>query len=336
MSAAVAVASRTDAAEIPILDLAPYLSGQPGARDRLGKQLCHALENIGFYFITGHGVPQSLIDAAFAETARFHAQPLDRKLRLRRNRDNVGYLPMSRSTNADVAVKRNVNEAFFLKRDLPADHPDVLTGKRFRGTNLWPDDLPGFRDTVTAYCDALEALAKKLMPLYAVALDLSADYFDKAFAEPQYTLRMTHYPYVKALAENEFGIAPHSDTSFLTLLAQNKIPGLSLRTRDGRWIDAPALDGHFLVNGGDMLRRWTNDRFLATPHRASNRSGQERYAIPFFVDCNIDWPMECLPTCMSATRPAKYPRFTYAEYMSAYHDAGYAKDSADGVRIQAY
>lgn len=102
---------------------------------------------------------------------------------------------------------------------------------------------------------------------------------------------MTHYPFVGALAENEFGIAPYSDTSFLTLLAQNKVPGLSLRTRDGRWIDAPALDGHLLVNGGDMLRRWTNDRFLATPHRASNRSGTERYAIPFFFDCSIDWPM---------------------------------------------
>ena len=323
-------------AEIPILDLAPYLSGQAGARERLARQLCHALENIGFYFIKGHGVSQSLIDAAFAETARFHAQSLDSKMKLKRNRDNVGYLPMSRNTDPNAATKPNVNEAFFLKRDLPADHPDVLAHKRFRGTNMWPENLPGFRETVVAYCNALEALVKKLVPLYAVALDLPADYFDKAFAEPQYTLRMTHYPFVEGLAENEFGIAPHSDTSFLTLLAQNKVPGLSLCTRDGRWIDAPALEGHFLVNGGDMLRRWTNDRFLATPHRASNRSGTERYAIPFFVDCNVDWPMECLPSCTSAERPAKYPRFTYAEYMSAYHDDANARDSADGVRIQAY
>lgn len=336
MSFAVSVIPRTDDAEIPILDLAPYLSGQPGAREKLGTQLCHALENIGFYFIKGHGVPQSLIDAVFAETMRFHAQPLDLKMRLRRNRDNVGYLPMSRSTDPDAAIRPNVNEALFFKRDLPADHPDVLARKRFRGANLWPDDLPGFREIVVAYCDAVEALAKKLVPLYAVALDLAADYFDQAFAEPQYTLRMTHYPFVEELGENEFGIAPHSDTSFLTLLAQNEVPGLSLRTRDGRWIDAPALHGHFLVNGGDMLRRWTNDRFLATPHRASNRSRRERYAIPFFVDCSIDWPMECLPTCTGAGHPARYPRFTYAEYMSAYHDAAYARDSADGVRIQAY
>jgi isopenicillin N synthase-like dioxygenase len=336
MSPAASIMPRADDAEIPILDLAPYLSEQVGAREKLGRQLCHALESIGFYFINGHGISRSLVDAVFSETERFHAQPLDRKMRLRRNRDNVGYLPMSRNTDPDAVIKPNVNEAFFVKRDLPADHPDVLAHKRFRGTNLWPDDLPGFRNTVVAYCDALEALAKKLVPLYAIALGLPADYFDKAFAEPQYTLRMTHYPFVEVIGENEFGIAPHSDTSFLTLLAQNKVPGLSLRTRDGRWIDAPALDGHFLVNGGDMLRRWTNDRFLATPHRVSNRSGTERYAIPFFVDCNIDWPMECLPTCTSTERPAKYPRFTYAEYMSTYHDASHARNSADGVRIQAY
>ena len=336
MSAAPSPANSSEAAEIPVFDLAPYLSEQSDALERLARQLCHALENIGFYFIKGHGVPQSLIDAAFAETARFHAQPLDNKMKLRRNRDNVGYLPMSRSNDPEAAIKPNVNEAIFVKRDLPADHPDVQAHKRFRGTNLWPDDLPGFRQTVVAYCDALEGLAKKLVPLYAVALGLPADYFDRAFAEPQYTLRMTHYPFVGVLAENEFGIAPHSDTSFLTLLAQNKVPGLSLRTRDGRWIDAPALDGHFLVNGGDMLRRWTNDRFLATPHRASNRTGTERYAIPFFFDCGIDSPIECLPTCASAEHPAKYPRFTYAEYMSAYQDANQARDSADGVRIQAY
>ena len=243
-----ALAATGNNSEIPILDLAPYLSGQPGARERLGKQLCHALENIGFYFIKGHGIPQSLIDAAFAATERFHAQPLDRKLRLRRNRDSVGYLPMSRADDSGAAIKPNVNEAFFVKRDLSPDHPDVVAQKRFRGTNIWPDDIPGFRETVVAYCNAIEGLAKKLVPLYAVALDLPADHFDAAFSEPQYTLRMTHYPFVEAQAEDEFGIAPHSDTSFLTLLAQNKVPGLSLRTRDGRWIDAPALDGHFLVN----------------------------------------------------------------------------------------
>ena len=85
-----------------------------------------------------------------------------------------------------------------------------------------------------------------------------------------------------------------------------------------------------------MLRRWTNERFLATPHRVINRSGRERYAIPFFFDCHVDWPIECLSTCTSAERPPKFEPFTYSSYMAWYQDQNYARDSADGVRIQAY
>jgi len=195
---------------------------------------------------------------------------------------------MSRSADPHAAIKPNVNEAFFLKRDLPADHPDVLAGKRFRGMNIWPDDVPGFRETVVAYCDALEALVKKLVPLYAIALDLPADHFDEAFAEPQYTLRLTHYPFIEVLAENEFGIAPHSDTSFLTLLAQNKIPGLSLCTRDGRWIDAPSelcgsqlgrlLTGTFWSTAATCCA--AGPTIASSPLRTGPAIGQERSATP--------------------------------------------------------
>lgn len=323
-------------AEIPVLDLAPYRAGQPGALESLATSLRHAFEDIGFYFIKGHGVPAGLTDAAFAAAARFHALPLDDKMKLERNLHNVGYLPMKTvAAGAAGGPRPNLNEAFFVKRDLPADHPDVVANKRFRGANLWPAGLPGFRETVVAYCDALEALALKLLPIYARALDLPADYFSAPFApQAQYTLRMTHYPPQDVGAADEFGIAPHTDTSFLTMLAQNRIPGLSIRTRSGRWIDAPAWDGHFLVNGGDMLRRWTNERFLATPHRVVNRSGRERYAIPFFFDCAVDNVMTCLPTCQGPGNPPKFEPFTYADYMIWYQQN--LNQGADGSRLQAY
>ncbi len=296
---------------------------------RLGGELRRAFEEIGFYFVINHGVPRSLVDAVFAEAARFHSLPLDRKLALRINRHNVGYLPMggetTRHSQINVGNKPSVNEAFFAKRDLPPDHPDVLANKPFRCANQWPEDLPGFRETVVAYHNAMERLAKSLLPLYAVALDLPADYFDLPFAKPMYTLRMSHYPRHDAPAENEFGIAPHTDTSFMTLLAQNRIPGLSIRLPTGRWVDAPAIDGAFLVNGGDLLRRWTNDRFLATPHRVLNRSGQERYAIPFFFDCAAEFRIECLPTCRSADNPQRYEPITYVEYMAWYRDLNYGR-----------
>ena len=128
--------------------------------------------------------------------------------------------------------------------------------------------------------------------------------------------------------EERFGLAPHSDTSFMTLLAQNRVPGLSIRLPNGHWIEAPSLPGSFLVNGGDLLRRWTNDRFLATPHRVVNRSGQERYAIPFFFDCDYRTRMDCLPTCQGPDNPPRYPPITYAEYMACYRDLNYAAKEA--------
>src|SRR5689334_6848179 len=149
--------------EIPILDVGPFLAGVPGARGRLGGELRHAFQRIGFYFIRNHGVPQELIDRVFAEAARFHAQPADAKLRLKLNSDSVGYVGVRGSTTRHSKInpnnKPNVNEAFFVKRDLPPDHPDVLAGKKFRGLNQWPDSLPGFRETVLEYCAAMERLA---------------------------------------------------------------------------------------------------------------------------------------------------------------------------------
>lgn len=324
---------RADAAEdIPVIDLAPYLAGEPEALERTAQALRHALENIGFDFITGHGVDQRLVDDTFAAARDFHALPLEAKMKLERNAHNIGYLPMrgavTRHSKLNADNKPNLNEALFVKRDLPPDHPDVVAGLPFRGTNQWPAEMPGLRARVVAYCDAMEALAKSLLPLYARALDLPADWFAARFASPMYTLRMSHYPQADPAGENEFGLAPHSDTSFMTLLAQNRVPGLSIRLPNGQWIEAPSLPGSFLVNGGDLLRRWTNDRFLATPHRVVNRSGQERYAIPFFFDCDYRTRMDCLPTCQGSDNPPRYPPITYAEYLAWYRDLNYAAKEA--------
>ena len=136
---------------IPVLDLAPLRADVAGALDRLGDELRHAFTEVGFYFVRNHGIPEALLDQTFAEAARFHAQPLDAKLALKINEHNIGYMPMRGATTrvnavGDVALP-NANEAVFFKRDLPADHPDVLDQVRFRGANQWPD-LFGFRDNI--------------------------------------------------------------------------------------------------------------------------------------------------------------------------------------------
>src|SRR5262249_24219894 len=153
---------------------------------------------------------------------------------------------------------------------------------RFAGENVWPDDLPGFRDTVLEYIEAVDALGRRLLPLCAVALELSHDYFDAAFAESQFTFRMSDYPPVYA-RPNQFGIAPHTDANFLTLLAQTDVPGVQVRAPDGTWIDVPYVPDSFAVNSGDIMVRWTNGRFKSTPHRAVPPVGRDRYAIPFFL-----------------------------------------------------
>ncbi len=318
---------------IPVIDLGPYLKGEPGALDRAAKELRHALTEVGFYFIVNHGVPREQIASVFEQVKRFHAQPMENKLALKLNHHNTGYMPMRgntlRTSTVQAGTKPNLNEAFFIKKELPTDHPDVLADRRFRGANRWPEGLPGFKEVIAGYADTMERLVQKLVRIYARALDLPATYFDEPFREPQFSLRMTHYPHQDGPVSDEFGLAPHTDTSFLTLLAPNDVPGLSIRTQSGSWIQAPAIADAYVVNGGQMLQRWTNDLFLATPHRAINQSGGERYAIPFFCDSNIDWPVAAVPTTVGPDRPPKYPTTYYTDYMTWYQKRNYDVLNAD-------
>ncbi|HSS82987.1 MAG TPA: 2-oxoglutarate and iron-dependent oxygenase domain-containing protein, partial [Reyranella sp.] len=127
---------------IPVIDLGPCFAGEPGALDRAAAELRHALTEIGFYFIVNHGIPRALIQEAFRQAARFHGQPSDEKIKIRIDRHNVGYLPMKgdtlRTSVVQTVTRPNLNEALFLARDLPADHPDVVADKRFRSANQWP------------------------------------------------------------------------------------------------------------------------------------------------------------------------------------------------------
>jgi isopenicillin N synthase-like dioxygenase len=299
---------------------ASELAAKQLAIERLADSLRDALENVGFYCLVGHQVSQILIDRVFAATRAFHAQALSAKMAVKANEHNVGYMPVngyvSRSSRISTSSKPNLVEAFFVKRDLPADHQDVLSNKRFRCMNQWPQAFPELRHDVLEYCTAMEQLCVKMLPVYALALDLAADFFAPAFADPQITLRMSHYPPAESGDDDQFGVAPHTDSSFLTMLPQSGLPGLEIRMPSGHWLPAPAVPGSFIVNSGDMLRRWTNHRFLSTPHRVINRTpGVDRYAVPFFFDATIDYPMACLASCVDDEHPARYEPVSVMEYM---------------------
>jgi len=249
-------------------------------------------------------------------------------MRLLINDHMVGYLPLGystfRSSNINRNTRHDLNEALFIRRERAPDDPDVVSGKRWRGLNQWPADLPGFRDTILEYFRTMEALARKLLPVYALALDLPREYFLPLFDGAHINLRLSHYPAGEAAEDNQFGIAPHADAGFMTLLPQSAVPGLEIRSRAGRWLAAPSLPGSYLVNTGDTLNRWTNGRFLSTPHRASNQSARERYAMPFFYDPNTDTMIECLSTCQGPGNPPKFPPQTYGEFYAWFIARNYA------------
>jgi isopenicillin N synthase-like dioxygenase len=314
------------AATLPVIDLGPYFAGRPGALEITATQLRDALEHIGFFIIVNHDIPQALIDRTFAEAQRIHAQPLDAKMALRMNEHNNGYMAMGKyavwTSEVNANDKPDLNEAFFVKRERRPDDPLLRSGRRFVGPNRWPDNLPGFRDTVLTYTEAVDALARRVLPVCAVALDLPPHFFDAAFTDSQFSFRLLHYPPVQAAA-NQYGIAPHTDANFLTFLAQTEIPGLQVRMPSGDWLEVPYIPGSFAVNSGDTMQRWTNSRFKSTPHRALPPVGRDRYAIPFFLGPHIDTVIACLPTCHGPDHPPQYPPITYEQYLLWWYDANY-------------
>jgi isopenicillin N synthase-like dioxygenase len=316
------------AAAIPIIDCGPFFAGEPGALQRVATGLADACESVGFFYVRNHSVDEALIECAFAAARRFHALPLERKLALRLNQNNIGYLPVSASVQGASTVLRatrpNQNESFFVSHDRGADHPDVIAGKPLRGRNQWPEDLPGFRQDVMAYLRALEALCQRMIPAFAVALGLPPEYFAGFFAnEAHVTLRLLHYPPQASGEENLFGQAPHTDNSFMTVLARSEVPGLAVRLTSGEWLAPPLVPGTLLVNLGNIMRRWSNDRFLSTPHGVLNESGIDRYSLAYFHSPNPDAVIECLPSCSGPDNPPRYPPAVYRDLILEFFRANY-------------
>ena len=310
------------ATTIPIIDLGPYLAGEPGARERSAAEVGAALETIGFYFIANHGVAQSLIDRVFGECERFHALPLEEKLKVRMlTRELIGYLPLGGQTQRTsvYGTSRHPDRStsFYVRREYPPEHPDRAAKQPWVRDNRWPENLPGFRETVIEYFDTMDALGTVLLPLQSTALGLGPDYFTdhEAFRPITSTLRLLMYPPRDPALDGQYGIGPHTDYGHMTILAQSKQPGLELLF-EGEWVQAPALEGHLLINHGDMFRHWSNDRVHSTPHRVIVRGGETRYSIPHFFGTRPDVRLECLPSCCDAAHPPRYAAQSFGEFIA--------------------
>jgi isopenicillin N synthase-like dioxygenase len=307
--------STTDVDVVPVLDLGPFLAEEPGADAALGAQLREALERIGFFFVVSHGVDWQLVEDVYAQARRLHALPDADKEAIVMGANRGGYLRLGGGTSYASAIagevrKPNLNAAYFVHR---GGH---------RRDNQFPG-LDGFRDVVERYMDAVQALAHRLLAVYARALDLPPAWFDPFFGDPSATLRLSHYPVIDH-DDDQWGLAPHTDSSFMTLLPANDVPGLWIRPEGYDWIEPPALAESYLINSGDILRRWTNDRFLSTAHRVMNASGRDRYAMPFFYGPSDDARIEAISTCVAPGAEPLHPPITYGEYQRWFLNRNYA------------
>ncbi|MBT5945964.1 MAG: isopenicillin N synthase family oxygenase [Rhodospirillaceae bacterium] len=307
--------------EIPIIDIGPLLANAQGALESVAAQIHHASTEVGFYFITNHGVSQEIVDRSFDASRKFHGMPAADKAKVQMNEHQCGWQGANLAVHGDSfenAVKAYTSEGFKFTFDLTPDDPDYAMNKRFRGHNQWlgtaPEDV---QPNLMAFLVEFEGLAQKLLHPLAVSLDLEPGFFDQAFHRSSSMMRVAYYP-VMPPEKDQLGLPGHTDLSFMSMIPPATDPGLQILTRTGEWIDQPAIPDAILVNTGDTLRHWSNDTYIATPHRVLPSKKVDRYSNILFFYPNVDAKMTCLPTCTSDANPPKYPPITFGEFHAAY------------------
>ena len=246
-----------------------------------------------------------------------------------------GYVPMYQ-THSDRAAKADYHDAFEYSLELPDDDPDFVAGTPLYGPNQWPADLPGFREGVYGYYDAVLDLGVTLFRAFAIALDLPDDFFAPLITKPMGQMRAIHYPEQENLDDTgQWGIGAHTDYECFTILSQDGAGGLQVRNADGDWIEAPPVPGAFTINIGDIMARWTNDIYSSTPHRVLNRSGHERYSFALFYGANYDTEVVCLPTCQDADHPPRYAPVLAGEWTSENLRSTYFDGAARGYSLRS-
>ena len=309
--------------EIPVIDYRSFHCSDERALGRIAGEIAHACEEIGFFYAVNHGIGGELIERAFTAARRFFALPLEQKMALKLNQSHMGYLPIGAAVQAASTVRKatrpNQNESFFVSYDRDSNRPEAGGSNALRGRNQWPADLPRLRADMMAYFGAVSAMCRRMLPSFAVALGMTADFFAAFFGEPHANLRCLHYPPRGTTEDNTDGQRAHTDNSFITALAMTDVPGLSVRLPSGEWVAPPIIPGTFLINLGNIMRRWSNDRFLSAPHRVANQPEVDRYSIAFFFSPNPDSVIECLPSCISTENPAHYRPALYRDLILDFH-----------------
>jgi isopenicillin N synthase-like dioxygenase len=294
---------RLDFSEIPVIDL----SQQSDDDNNIVRSIYQACTEVGFFYITNHGVAQSLVADLVAQGEVLFALPDEIKNSLLVDQRMRGYLPLRyRSYEGEERAGTSHQEGFWIGHETTADPAYPL-----HGPNQWPRDLSGFQASMTAYFESIEKLSRRLLELFALALELPADRLISNFNSPNSRLKLNHYPPQKdPVSDNNIGVVPHSDSGCFTILWQDDNGGLEVQNHQGDWVEAPPISDSFVVNIGNIMQYWSNGLFSSTPHRVINRNGEDRFSIPFFVNPDHQTVIEPL----YQTNQPGFKTFEYAKY----------------------
>lgn len=274
-----------------------------------GAELRSACEQIGFVSVTGHGIPVEAFERVRSSLRALFALDDAAKTAGRITPTNYrGFIPLGFFTPNRVEAngdRGDQYEGYKLHWECPPGHPAADQCELY-GPNRWPAALPGLAATIADYWAACDAAAAPMLDAFADVLGVSRTDFAAWHDAPLTNMTLLHYP-AQPPASDVTGIHPHKDTNVITLLHPDPVGGLEVRSRDGDWIEVDAPPDALVVNVGEMLELWSGGRFVATPHRVINRSGEERYSFPFFVVPNHAVVVEPLVPCIDGFDKAPQP-----------------------------
>jgi isopenicillin N synthase-like dioxygenase len=289
-----------------------------------------ACSTVGFFQVLGHGIPQTLMDSVLDVADRFFGQPLSEKLQWCSGAPEIerGYSAKGTEGLAytlDLDHPPDLFEAITIGREQLPEHPAFHTAEHhFFAPNIWPSNPPDLRPTLLQYWDHATTVVHRITSLMALGLGLDGDHFEPFTDRAVEALRINYFegrPGDTAMA-NQFGIGPHTDYGIVTVLLADLEPALQVYTKDGQWRFVVPVEGALVVNVGDLMSRWTNDRWRSTLHRvtpvlAKDNAIRRRRSVPFFHEGNFDALVECLPTCTDAEHPPRYQPITGGAHVLA-------------------
>ncbi|MGB1117276.1 MAG: isopenicillin N synthase family dioxygenase [Parvibaculales bacterium] len=307
---------------LPVIDFGAFESGTDEARAHIADRIDHACRESGFFYLANHGIAADIFTDAFDAAALFFALPQADKQRIAIENSpcHRGWFALGgEALDACAHPEGDYKEGIKIGQDLAADHPRVRAGLALHGPNQWPD-IEGWQPTMQRCFGACENLSRQLMQAFALALGLERQFFDAWLSLPMATLGPLYYPPVPPMPVRgderaRISAGAHTDFGCLTLLAQQHIGGLQILTRDNEWCDVPPRDDMLVVNIGDMLARWTNDRYASTRHRVVNKSNEARLSLAFFFDPDPDVDLSPLPGCVAPGAEPKYPPATSLSHL---------------------